>query len=206
MIVYLHGFGSAGGGPKPEALVDAFGTENVISPTLPVNPDEVETIVTTIVRDVATTGNWPLIFVGTSLGGFWANYFAQKWDSPCVIINPSTSPSKSLARSLNCPFPNFVTGHPVIVTNEDLEGFKLREDYLLDNTNGSLINLFLAQDDELLPPAATLSAIPYYASCEVTETGGHRYATQFYRVVDKLKSMLDNEITRYSETDITEVS
>ena len=39
-----------------------------------------------------------LIFVGTSLGGWWASKLASEYDCEAVIINPSADPKVSLAK------------------------------------------------------------------------------------------------------------
>ena len=41
-----------------------------------------------------------VILVGTSLGGFWANYMAEKMNLPCILINPVPRPSTSLLKYL----------------------------------------------------------------------------------------------------------
>ena len=71
MILYFHGFASAGGGPKYQMLKDRFGNRTeVYSPDLPVNPIEVTNVVREHMQkhlsDITT------IFVGSSLGGFYA--------------------------------------------------------------------------------------------------------------------------------------
>ena len=32
------------------------------------------------------------LFIGSSLGGFYASYFAEKFDSKAVLINPASNP------------------------------------------------------------------------------------------------------------------
>jgi len=39
-----------------------------------------------------------LIFVGTSLGGWWASKLASEYDCEAVVINPSANPKESLAK------------------------------------------------------------------------------------------------------------
>lgn len=93
-IIYLHGFASIGTSPKSDALVAAFGRDCVFSPNLPTDPEQTIAIVSEIVARVV---NFPLIFVGTSLGGFWAHYFAQRFDAACIMVNPSMNPAEKVA-------------------------------------------------------------------------------------------------------------
>jgi len=43
-------------------------------------------------------GNVSLFFVGSSLGGYWCNYFAQYYLVDCVLINPSFFPKNNLRK------------------------------------------------------------------------------------------------------------
>jgi 5'-nucleotidase len=39
-----------------------------------------------------------VLLVGNSLGGYYANYFSEKFNMPCVLINPSLQPQLTLGR------------------------------------------------------------------------------------------------------------
>ena len=185
-IIYLHGFASVGTGPKSDALRAAFGDDAVYSPDLPLDPDAVETLID---KYVTENTNYPVVFVGTSLGGFWANYFAQKWDAPCVIVNPSTSPSRTMWARVGKTIHNFATGALMPILEVYATKFGKREQYLAENTNGALIHLFVAKDDDVIPYQEVLINIPYSASCIVTEDGGHRYDSHWASVVERVKQL-----------------
>jgi predicted esterase YcpF (UPF0227 family) len=173
MIIYLHGYGSSGNGPKTDLLVQRFGRENVAAPDLPVNPNQVVAIVNKIVHETKT---FPLIFVGSSLGGFWANYFAQLWDAPCIIVNPAILPSEQLLR------------HGVSEKVADL--YKPYEAKLYgDSLNNNLINLFAAKDDEIASYENTLKTFPNAKFTEITDTGGHRYLSNWNAVMDRIEEL-----------------
>ena len=186
-IVYLHGFASVGEGNKSQIFKNFFGAEHVTAPDLPVNPSQVINIVNDIVRQ---NNDYPLIFVGTSLGGFWANYFAQKWDVPCVIVNPSTRPSISLKKYQNANIKNNVTQKPVEVTSRDITEYEKIEKYLATNTNGALINMFIAKDDEVISPHNASEDIPFAASIVMKDNGGHRFEMHWNDVVTKIQELL----------------
>ena len=75
MIVYLHGFASSGVSDKVTALKERFGDDKVIAPDLPFDPDEVVSLVYDVVRNFMKNRkpDEKLVFVGTSLGAFYAN-------------------------------------------------------------------------------------------------------------------------------------
>jgi hypothetical protein len=42
--------------------------------------------------------NNEIVLVGTSLGGYWANYLCERFDFPTILVNPSYDPSINLKR------------------------------------------------------------------------------------------------------------
>jgi len=191
MIIHLHGFASVGTGVKYDALVAEFGEDNVISPNLPLNPDDVEPMLDSIVRECAKREkSTPIVFVGTSLGGFWANYMSQKWDCPCVLVNPSMFPSHTMFFVSGMTMCNFATGLPFTVPIDIVPSFMKREKFLEDNTNGELINLFVARDDNILDYKVTLRQTPQTASTQIFEDGGHRFEKHWPSVLEKIKELV----------------
>lgn len=91
-ILYLHGFGSCGEGNKSKALKSYFGEENVVSPDLPYAPlDAIDYVDSLLKKGEIDT------LIGSSLGGFYATYFAEKYAMKAILLNPSTQPWNTLA-------------------------------------------------------------------------------------------------------------
>ena len=91
-ILYLHGFASCGEGNKSTELKKYFGEENVLSPDL--SPSPFDTIM--MIEEVLKSENFDLI-IGSSLGGFYATYLAEKYQMKAILLNPSTQPWSTLA-------------------------------------------------------------------------------------------------------------
>jgi predicted esterase YcpF (UPF0227 family) len=191
MIVYLHGFGSSGNSQKADALKAVFGEDQVFAPDLPVDPNDVVDLIKDQVffwyladRDIMGK----LVFVGTSLGAFYATYFAHTFDAPAVIVNPSSKPhetlKKVLGRNINC-----VTAEEFWLTLGHLEELERMRNYLTNNYMGALIHLFVAKDDEIIPYEQMLDWYKYTASTHIEETGGHRFTEHWNKVVDKVKEL-----------------
>jgi predicted esterase YcpF (UPF0227 family) len=183
-IINLHGFGSAGDSPKSRALKDVFGENAVISPDLPIDPDDVIAMVGNFVHE---SKRYPIVFVGTSLGGFYANYFAQRYDAPCVLINPCTQPSKTLVARLG-KNKNYLTGQEFEITERHLTTFAAME-HAIEDKNGALISLFLSEDDAVLDPAIALQYFPFTKTKVVTKDGGHRFEKYWDTVIDHIKTI-----------------
>jgi len=91
-ILYLHGFASCGEGNKSTLLKSYFGAGNVIAPDLPPSPvDAIESI-----EKMLESSKFDLL-IGSSLGGYYATYLAEKYRMKAVLLNPSTQPWKTLA-------------------------------------------------------------------------------------------------------------
>jgi uncharacterized protein len=183
-VVYFHGFGSSGDSDKSRALKSRFGDDNVWSPDLPLDADKVISMVSEYVRSVT---DHPIIFTGTSLGGFYANYFAQRFDCPCVLVNPAFNPGESLRKSLG-EHKNYATGLPFELTQDHLDRWTTMLNDTTD-TNGALINLFIALDDEVIDADQMIAAFPHYRYRKTFEKAGHRFSSHWSEVVDFVETI-----------------
>jgi predicted esterase YcpF (UPF0227 family) len=184
-LVYFHGFGSSGDSEKSQALKAKFGEDNVWSPDFPLDAREVTSMVYDYVRSVK---DYPIIFMGTSLGGFYANYFAQKFDCKCVLVNPAINPGQSLSKALG-ENKNYASGLTFELTQQHLDKWNAMTDDIID-VDGALINLFVALDDEVIDAEKMLAAFPHYHYRKTFETGGHRFSAHWPEVVDFVETLL----------------
>ncbi len=97
MIIYIHGFGSSGRGGKALELLKYFKSQNIpcISPSLSYVP---ELAIDTLEQLIESYEEVTLI--GSSLGGFYAIYLAEKYRLKSVLINPAIDSPKTLRRML----------------------------------------------------------------------------------------------------------
>lgn len=87
-IIYFHGFKSSPVSDTCKALQNHFGKEHIIAPAYDyINPENAFMYLDKIIRPLKRA--YELYFVGSSLGGFWANYFSEKYRVQCVLINYS---------------------------------------------------------------------------------------------------------------------
>ena len=97
MILYLHGFRSS---PKSfkarvvhKALADAGRSHELICPPLPASPKEAMALAMLLAERHAPD---QLAIIGSSLGGFYATWLAERLGVPAVLLNPSVNPLKNL--------------------------------------------------------------------------------------------------------------
>lgn len=207
MIIYLHGFASTGNSTKVDKLRERFGDENVIAPDLPFDPVQVNKTVNGIMSGIlekwmpnlsTSTKSLPmpvfdksekLVFVGTSLGAFYANYFGHLYDCPTVLVNPSVYPSETLRKRLGIN-KNYMTNEEFLVSVAHLDKMDEMRKYISVNYSGNLLNLFLAKDDDVIPYMTALASYMNPNSLCVTEDGGHRYDSNWHLVLDKIEELL----------------
>lgn len=97
MILYLHGFRSS---PKSfkarvlqKALADAGRAHELICPQLPASPKEAMALCLLLAERHAPDN---LAIIGSSLGGFYATWLAERMGVRAVLLNPSVDPLVNL--------------------------------------------------------------------------------------------------------------
>lgn len=122
-IFYIHGFNSGGGGSTANLLAESFPGAEVFSFTY-----RLENPMMTMEQLISDLGNLELdktetVVIGTSLGGFWAEYINNALGYNTVVVNPSRTPFEGLRRYLG-KNKNFVTGIEYELTEETLDLYK----------------------------------------------------------------------------------
>lgn len=186
-IIYMHGFASVGNSPKSQALRAAFPNSTVHSPDLPIDPTKIIAVISKIVHEAT---EFPIVFVGTSLGGFWANYFAHKFDAPCVLVNPSTVPVDTMTSRIGTDIKNFSTNEPIVITDQIVAQYAELQAEASELHNGALVHMFLAMDDCLLDYRTALVNLPYFKTIVVTADGGHRYDAHWPLIITRIKELV----------------
>lgn len=98
MIIYIHGFGSSGQGGKANQLRDYCKSRGIpfIAPSLSYIP---ELAMSTLEELVESYDEVTLI--GSSLGGYYSIYLAEKYKLKAVLINPAVASFKTLKRAID---------------------------------------------------------------------------------------------------------
>jgi predicted esterase YcpF (UPF0227 family) len=97
-ILYLHGFRSSPRSFKARVVqgrLEALGrARELVCPQLPASPKAAMDLVLTLVERHADS----LAVVGSSLGGFYATWLAERFGCRAVVINPAVDPLKDLEK------------------------------------------------------------------------------------------------------------
>ena len=123
LLVYLHGFRSSPRSSKAvmtgEAVKNLATAEHAIDwycPQLLASPKESIEMVT---AHIDNSGADSIIVIGSSLGGFYANYLAEKYGCKAVALNPAVHAARELAPHVG-----------MMTTYDSNEPFDFRPEYI----------------------------------------------------------------------------
>jgi len=170
MIIYLHGFNSAGSGSKVN-LLKTLGMD-VIAPSYPSNDiDKAIKIVSNIIEDNKDKDK-EIMLVGSSMGGFMAQYLSQKYNTMLVLINPATNITQTLKLYIGNNT-NYLTGEKYILTEQDIAKFTQYDIKQYRNELGAL--LLLDKNDNVIDHSIALNKYKGHADIKLFEGGSHRF-------------------------------
>lgn len=120
MLIYLHGFNSSRQSHKAQFLwhyvAERGLADQFACPALPHWPDQAIAAIEAVIE---RHRNEPICFVGSSMGGFYATYLAERHDAMAVLINPAIEPHVGL-RALLGAQQNLYTGEKYELTEAHL--------------------------------------------------------------------------------------
>jgi predicted esterase YcpF (UPF0227 family) len=165
LIVYLHGFNSSPLSHKAQVM-QRFMAERGLAheyacPALPPLADQA---ISAVERTLGPND----CFIGSSLGGFYATYLAEKHGLKAVLINPAIDPHVGLRAYLG-PQQNLHTGEPYELTEAHLRQW---EELYVPRISPQRYLLIVETGDEVLDYR---QAVARYAGAEqvVVQGGDH---------------------------------
>ena len=186
-LIYLHGFNSSPQSDKAQELMARVAAlpaqiRPVLHvPELPHRPAQAMALVTRLIDRIGAAG---LTLVGSSLGGYYATYLAERYAASnvrAVLINPTTGPADDL-RPYFGPQQNLYTGEPYELTEEHLREFlALKVDRL---TRPERYYLLAQTGDELLD--YRLAVARYAGAYQLVLGGGDHAFENFGRHIDSI--------------------
>ncbi|MGQ0512121.1 MAG: YqiA/YcfP family alpha/beta fold hydrolase [Betaproteobacteria bacterium] len=147
MLIYLHGFNSSPLSHKSQLMkryMDERGLgHRYACPALPNLPGEAMHL---IEAELARHDPRKVTLLGSSLGGFYATWLAEKRGYRAVLIQPAVFPHTGLESYLG-PQRNLHTGEPYELTRAHLEGWR---DLYVESVDPERYLLLLETGDEVL--------------------------------------------------------
>ncbi|GLQ32491.1 YqiA/YcfP family alpha/beta fold hydrolase [Litoribrevibacter albus] len=177
-LIYIHGFNSSPNSTKARIIGNSldilgFSSDNYIVPDLNYEPDQaiaklVDCIETLLARQE------DIYLIGSSLGGFYATYLAEKYGLKTVLVNPAIRPYELLMDYLG-PNKNIYTGEEYDISEEHVAQLKALD--ISSVTSPSDYLVLVQTDDETLDYRQATNK--FWQSPLVIEYGGNHSFEDF---------------------------
>ena len=185
-ILYFHGFKSSSDSTKAKDLHKFISkrTKNtiLITPNIHDNFHDAHDQIINLIES-----NQPnIFFMGSSLGGYYASFFSQKFNKKAVLINPAIPPLKDFEMHLG-KNKNYSNGNKFTITKNDIDYIRsLSYKKILKPKN---LMILLESGDEILNYNDTSS---YFSGShiDILYGGDHSYSSfkeKFNKIQDFLK-------------------
>jgi len=170
-FIYLHGFGSSAASFKAQLVkqfVEQHPQHSLFLVDLPFSPQAAMSLIEAHIETLQSE-NWAVI--GSSLGGFYSTYLAEKYRKKGVLINPAVKAYELLAARLGNN-ENYHTGQVFEFTEQHLQ--QLKGMYLPQLAHPENLLLLTQTGDEVLDYR---QGVDYYQRSEqmVIEGGNHGF-------------------------------
>lgn len=189
MTIIIHGFGSAGKGGKAMLFRAYFKGRNkpCIAPSLSYVPELAIDTLEQLIESYAD-----VTLVGSSLGGFYAIYLAEKYGLKAVLINPAVDSSNTLKRVLNMgdTATNYYD-NTEFTWNENHVEMLLK--YRVDEVRNGEYLLLLQKADDILDYRDAVVKLPHAKS--IIEEGGTHPFDGIERHFSLIDGFLENRPT-----------
>jgi predicted esterase YcpF (UPF0227 family) len=184
MILYLHGFRSSPQSFKSRLLaakLEALGLAgDWCCPALPVAPlAAIALAEQTVAEALVRSGPQPVTVIGSSLGGYYATWLAERHGWRAVLLNPATMPQDDLHQYLG-EQPLWHGGGSIVVEQAHLD--QLRTLAIATITQPQRYYLVAATGDEVLDYRDMLAK--YAGAQTVLIDGGDHGLSDFARYMD----------------------
>ncbi|MGA1931142.1 YqiA/YcfP family alpha/beta fold hydrolase [Arcobacter sp. YIC-464] len=182
MIIYIHGFASSGFGSKAQKFVEYF-EEDIITPSLSNIPNLAINTLEQLIEAFLNKGE-KVSLIGSSLGGFYSIYLANKYNLKAVLINPAVNPMETLNRYEEVEMvENYYDNSRFEFTHEHIMSLENYDVSYLDNPTNFMT--LLQMEDEVLDYEEAASKLEE-TNLEIEEGGNHSFEgiERYFRKID----------------------
>ncbi|HEX6827510.1 MAG TPA: YqiA/YcfP family alpha/beta fold hydrolase [Burkholderiales bacterium] len=191
-VIYVHGFNSSPASAKARVLrewLEALGRgDEFRCPALPHLPSGAAEVL-----EAAAAGTPPgeLTLLGSSLGGFYATWLAERSGCRAVLVNPAVRPWELFAASLG-PQKNLYTGEEYLLTVRHIEELRALEAEPITRPERYL--LLVTTGDEVLDYRRAVEK--YRGATQVVVQGGDHGFSDFADYLDLILDFAATPATR----------
>ncbi|MCR6652848.1 MAG: DNA repair protein RadA [Cellvibrionaceae bacterium] len=175
-LIYIHGFLSSPKSAKAQITHDWLRYHRpewrFECPYLSSHPAQARAVLESLLDGMPERD---VFLLGSSLGGFWATYFAEQRGLPAVLVNPAVSPQRRFQELVGQTLKNYHTAETCLLTVDDLAELEACDTDQLHNPD--LYWLMVQKGDETLDYR---DAVEKYKGCRQTVEAGGSHAFESY--------------------------
>ena len=182
-ILYFHGFASSSNSNKAKVLKKYISKNHKNTEIIIPDLDNNFKLAVSQIHTLIDNAKHPIVFIGSSLGGYYASYFSTKLKTKSVLINPAIPPLKDFEMYLG-ENENYSTGEKFIITPEDIRYIRKMSHKKYANAENTYV--LLESGDEVLPYKETAK---YFSGSylDIIYGGSHSYES----LDEKLKNIVN---------------
>lgn len=190
-LIYIHGFISSPQSTKAQLLLEAMKAlgraDEYYVPQLAFDPERAITLLEAQIQSLLQQVDASRIgLVGSSLGGYYASWLANKYNLKAVLVNPSVRPYDSLKAYLG-EVSNIYTGEKYTFEPhhiEILKAYDVSEPVSADN-----FYLLVQTADEVLDYRQAVEKFSA-SRCDIQQGGNHGFEN-FEKMIPSIFQFLD---------------
>jgi hypothetical protein len=184
MLIYIHGFNSSPASAKAKlvkARLEALGRgAEFVAPAVPPSPAQAADVL-----DALALRHRGAALIGSSLGGYYATWLAEKHAMKAVLLNPAVRPYELLAPMVGLQ-KRFHTGEEYVFTTEHVSELRALE---VERITPSQYLLIVTMGDEVLDYRW---AVERYRGCrQIVIEGGDHGLSDFGNYLDAVLAHCD---------------
>ena len=189
MILYIHGFASSGLGSKAQVFRRYFAEQGIsfFAPSLPTIP---ALAIQTLEEYIESKPAQQIGLIGSSLGGFYALYLANKYKLKAVLINPAMTPYR-LLNNFDSHVKHFHDGSE-FEFNKDHAAFL--ESFHIKQPDISSLLVMLQTGDDVLDYQVALTQLK--GAAMVVEEGGTHSFEAIERHFERIQAFLTEPLSK----------
>ncbi len=195
-LLYIHGFLSSPLSAKAQQVEHwlLLNRPDIAyhCPQLPPYPDQCADILDGVIKDIIAKDNSEkhnIYLMGSSLGGFWATWLAERYQLKAVLINPAVNIETLMPDYIDIDLKNYHHNDIYRLSEQDIKGlFSYRVDRLTTLNNYWLLT---QTGDETLDYRL---AVERYKGCHQTiEEGGDHSFQKFERFIPQALNFFEGK-------------